>query len=149
MVQHTFWRPGTQPIATTKLIGNKLRGGLGLCDVCQASVKIFGQTMSMVLSTHAMEPHWTNTFRTQWAEALGLNPAHKQHNLNNWLSRVTTKRGPQEMVAFWKVMLSKPQAQPASKVPTKRVCDQQSDYPVTQSQTRKSTQITKSINMNR
>ncbi|KAJ9077562.1 hypothetical protein DSO57_1015575 [Entomophthora muscae] len=45
--------------------------------------------------------------------------------------------------------LSKAQAQPASKVPTKQVCDLQSDYLVTQSQTRKSTQITKSNNMNR
>ncbi|KAJ9069303.1 hypothetical protein DSO57_1019866 [Entomophthora muscae] len=36
-------------------------------------------------------------------------------------------------------VLSKPQAQPASKVPTKRVCDPQSNYPVSQSQTRKST----------
>ncbi|KAJ9074379.1 hypothetical protein DSO57_1007227 [Entomophthora muscae] len=46
-------------------------------------------------------------------------------------------------------LFSKPQARPASKDPTKRVRDPQSDYPVTQSQTRKSTQITKSINMNK
>ncbi|KAJ9063504.1 hypothetical protein DSO57_1000085 [Entomophthora muscae] len=45
--------------------------------------------------------------------------------------------------------LLKLQAQPASEVPTKQVCDPQSNYPVTQSQNRKSTQITKSNNMNR
>ncbi|KAJ9049587.1 hypothetical protein DSO57_1022827 [Entomophthora muscae] len=36
-------------------------------------------------------------------------------------------------------LVSKPQAQPASKVSTKRVCDLQSDYLVTQSQTKKAT----------
>ncbi|KAJ9068746.1 hypothetical protein DSO57_1025508 [Entomophthora muscae] len=51
--------------------------------------------------------------------------------------------------AYFPQLLSKLQAQPASKVPTKQVCDPQSNYPVTQSQTRRSTQISKSINMNR
>ncbi|KAJ9059397.1 hypothetical protein DSO57_1002817 [Entomophthora muscae] len=46
-------------------------------------------------------------------------------------------------------VVSKPQAQAVNKVPTKQVCDPQSNYPVTQSQTRKSTQTTKSTNMNR
>ncbi|KAJ9060297.1 hypothetical protein DSO57_1032262 [Entomophthora muscae] len=47
------------------------------------------------------------------------------------------------------MLLSKQQAQPASKVLNKQVCDPQSNYLATQSQTGKSTQITKSNNMNR
>ncbi|KAJ9062817.1 hypothetical protein DSO57_1006594 [Entomophthora muscae] len=43
----------------------------------------------------------------------------------------------------------KQQAQPTNKVPSKQVCDPQSNYPVTQSQTRKPAQISKSNNMNR
>ncbi|KAJ9087933.1 hypothetical protein DSO57_1028120 [Entomophthora muscae] len=45
--------------------------------------------------------------------------------------------------------LLKQQAQPASKVLNKRVCDPQSNYLTTQSQTKKSTRISKSNNMNR
>ncbi|KAJ9050481.1 hypothetical protein DSO57_1013936 [Entomophthora muscae] len=47
------------------------------------------------------------------------------------------------------LVVSKLQALPVSKVPTKQVCDLQSNYQVTQRQTRKSAQITKSNNMNR
>ncbi|KAJ9079067.1 hypothetical protein DSO57_1039363 [Entomophthora muscae] len=47
------------------------------------------------------------------------------------------------------LVVSNQQAQSANKVLSKRVCDPQPNYPVTQSQTRKLTQISKSNNMNR
>ncbi|KAJ9065920.1 hypothetical protein DSO57_1014754 [Entomophthora muscae] len=51
--------------------------------------------------------------------------------------------------AFAVTVVLKQLAQPVNKVPTKQAHDPQPDLSVTHSQTRESTQITKSINMNK
>ena len=106
LVQSALWRPNTQPVTTAKLFGGTSKGGLGLIDVKQVAARIFGRTMSLILSAHIPAPHWTVALKTQWTRALGLSPAHKQHTLNNWLSGVSSARGPQGMDPFWKRFLS-------------------------------------------
>ncbi|KAJ9090248.1 hypothetical protein DSO57_1004496 [Entomophthora muscae] len=69
----------------------------------------------------------------------GLNIGALAHQIGGLL--------PLKWVPDWGV--SKQQAQPASKVLYKQICDPQSDYPATCSQTKKSTQIAKSNNMNK
>ncbi|KAJ9066291.1 hypothetical protein DSO57_1010929 [Entomophthora muscae] len=100
--------------------------------------------------SHLLEEDITNSPNTPMVMVLSPGPLWAPSQLSFLtMSNLMPLCTPSSILIQWSCMVSKPQALPASKVPTKQVCDPPSDYPVTQSQTRKSTQITKSINLNR